>query len=347
MALPNSNISTTLVGQTLSTSSRDVGTLCVHPNINKWSRWKPVRSNKVVGLVENDLISANGGMQLVPIYSASDLVSFYRANINYDFVYNRPRGSGVTPIEPYRLGDFRNYYHGARRFYSTVKIQDTVAYPTPSILVRLNPTDDEVFPNNVLNWEYLGFADAFFGALIVPSTATLPHRISLSETPFGSGNPYIEMPLSIVGASLGMTYNVYAFIATKEPDSESINAYYPIPDGILGTFLYSQGIVINLNAMLSIDPWEVVWDLEIYNQASTSVTLQNCSIIIRYADNEPDDPIEPTEYTENLGNISVGAKNRVSRNGDAFAVPDIISRGGYILFRSENPVNQYRTELEY
>lgn len=35
MALPNSNISTTLVGNTLGSSSRDIGTLCTHPNINK------------------------------------------------------------------------------------------------------------------------------------------------------------------------------------------------------------------------------------------------------------------------------------------------------------------------
>ena len=35
-ALPNTNITTTLVGQTLGTSSRDVGTLFLHPNVNEW-----------------------------------------------------------------------------------------------------------------------------------------------------------------------------------------------------------------------------------------------------------------------------------------------------------------------
>ena len=42
MALGTTNISTTLVGTTLGTSSRDVGTLCTHPNINPWSKWKPI-----------------------------------------------------------------------------------------------------------------------------------------------------------------------------------------------------------------------------------------------------------------------------------------------------------------
>jgi hypothetical protein len=36
MALPNTGITTTLVGQTLGTSSRDVGTLFLHPNVNEW-----------------------------------------------------------------------------------------------------------------------------------------------------------------------------------------------------------------------------------------------------------------------------------------------------------------------
>ena len=47
MALPNSNISTTLVGNTLGSGSRDVGTLCSHPNVNMWSKRKPFRDNVI------------------------------------------------------------------------------------------------------------------------------------------------------------------------------------------------------------------------------------------------------------------------------------------------------------
>ena len=44
-ALPTTGITTTLVGTTLGVSSRDVGTLCTHPNINMWSKYKPVSIN--------------------------------------------------------------------------------------------------------------------------------------------------------------------------------------------------------------------------------------------------------------------------------------------------------------
>ncbi len=104
MALPDSNISTTLVGQTLGTSSRDVGTLCTHPNINEWSRYKPVRlSQTSTAMGSHPFLGAN-----IPQNENSLLLSYKDAQ----WVYERPRGVNVYN-EPYRLGDFRNYEHGA------------------------------------------------------------------------------------------------------------------------------------------------------------------------------------------------------------------------------------------
>ena len=42
MALGTTNITTTLVGNTLGIASKDVGTLCSSSLINKWSKNKPV-----------------------------------------------------------------------------------------------------------------------------------------------------------------------------------------------------------------------------------------------------------------------------------------------------------------
>lgn len=95
MALPDTNISTTLVGQTLGSGSRDVGTLCTHPNINKWSKWKPVRSNKVKGLTVTDMENLSSGLSRLDMY---------------EVVYLKPTGGASSP---YRLGDFRNYNHAA------------------------------------------------------------------------------------------------------------------------------------------------------------------------------------------------------------------------------------------
>lgn len=114
MALPNDKISTTLVANTLGTSSRDVGTLCTHQAINKWSKWKPVRFNTVAGLTEPQLQSTNYGLraQDIPnIVVNSKQGGGTGTAMDYPLVwtYAKPRGAGYN--EPYRLGDFRNYNH--------------------------------------------------------------------------------------------------------------------------------------------------------------------------------------------------------------------------------------------
>ena len=102
MALPNTGITTTLVGQTLGTSSRDVGTLCTHPNINPLSKWKPIRHPTVTGIEQGHLEFSNYGFNL-PYFST------YQEASNSNWEYLKPRGGASN--EPFRLGDFRNYEH--------------------------------------------------------------------------------------------------------------------------------------------------------------------------------------------------------------------------------------------
>ena len=110
MALPNDKITTTLVANTLGASSRDVGTLCTHTAINKWSKWKPVRFGTVAGLTQQELEMVEYGIKAGNNTPSS---SYFTPTSPY-FIYNKPRGSAYN--EPYRLGDFRNYNHDAQCF---------------------------------------------------------------------------------------------------------------------------------------------------------------------------------------------------------------------------------------
>ena len=62
MALPNTNISVAMVRDELGASTNDVGQLCIHPNINKWSKWKPVRHPSKTKLTEEELKSTDFGL---------------------------------------------------------------------------------------------------------------------------------------------------------------------------------------------------------------------------------------------------------------------------------------------
>ena len=104
MALGIENISTDLVGTTLGTSSRDVGTLCKHSAVNKWSKWKPVHFDTVTGITLEDLISINCGFQIDSQIGIDNLDKLS------SWIYFPPMG-GVS--SPFRLGDFRGYNHSA------------------------------------------------------------------------------------------------------------------------------------------------------------------------------------------------------------------------------------------
>ncbi len=103
MALPNTGITTTLVGTTLGVATRNVGNLCRAESINKWSKWKPVNHTSVTGLTEAQFSALKYGIN---IFELSSTVGTTYNSANW--VYNKP-----TSISPKRLGDFRTYEHTA------------------------------------------------------------------------------------------------------------------------------------------------------------------------------------------------------------------------------------------
>lgn len=119
--LPTTGISTTLVGTTLGSGSRDVGTLCTHPNINKWARFKPIASGKPFNMQESDFVNAKYGLEVETYSTLPLLTSSYLAGTAETASYTwRPLG-GVN--SPYRLGDFRGYDSDSQPPFS-VDIQD-------------------------------------------------------------------------------------------------------------------------------------------------------------------------------------------------------------------------------
>ena len=47
MALPNSNLEIGMVRGALGAATNNVGQLCIHPNVNKWSKRKPFVDTRV------------------------------------------------------------------------------------------------------------------------------------------------------------------------------------------------------------------------------------------------------------------------------------------------------------
>ena len=103
MALPQNGITISLVRNTLSETTNDLGRLCTSNRINPNSFYKPITTNKL-NVTYDDFVAANDGFTIQTYDNAIDC---WNAYVNGEtWVYNP-----VNP--PYRLGDFRGYDHYA------------------------------------------------------------------------------------------------------------------------------------------------------------------------------------------------------------------------------------------
>ena len=102
MALPNKNITTTLVKNELGENTNNVGELCTSNKINMWSKRKPVRDPRI------DIPYSNVGRGSDGMYGL--VLPPWRGDDTLLTDYAKPRGAGGQYSEPYRLGDFRGYF---------------------------------------------------------------------------------------------------------------------------------------------------------------------------------------------------------------------------------------------
>jgi hypothetical protein len=108
--LGTANISIMDVRNILGFPSTDLGTLCTCNNINPWSKWKPIHCANTLTL-NNELLKRNKyGIEILEANNPGMLVNLIKQNGNLGYKYNKPWGGAFSP---YRLGDFRNYYHNA------------------------------------------------------------------------------------------------------------------------------------------------------------------------------------------------------------------------------------------
>ena len=114
MALPNTGITTSAVGNALGTTSRNINYLCQHTNINKWAKGKPVPYATTSGITDDNRKFANQGFDLNSVTSISIAQLWSAAKANKDWEYTPPTGG----TEPFRLGDFRGYNHSAVQPYN-------------------------------------------------------------------------------------------------------------------------------------------------------------------------------------------------------------------------------------
>lgn len=189
--------------------------ICLHPNVNIWSKCKPMDMN--IAIFADDVArntamgKANYGLKAPPYVNFFQVKNlFFDDNKEYDpmhkWVYMRPYG---TENSPYRAGDFRNYNHLAKIPFGDFRIDDKGFDDNDNVwqrggflkvTVRFNAID----PITNITLGNLGVQDRYFGIVVEtndgqPDSSHLPTDISylyhiLCKVQDGPG--YRRLPIS-------------------------------------------------------------------------------------------------------------------------------------------------------
>ena len=300
MALPNNKISTTLVANTLGTSSRDVGTLCTHQAINKWSKWKPIRVNKNgAGIILQDLINARFGIG-IPSYTSLESLRIAYASEQAFWRYQRPRGTQYN--EGYRIGDFRNYEHNA---------------VSPMGGYHVSPEG------------FTEMANTKIGGSMLTNTGSNPYEVTFSD--LTDGLDYIGLALfnqfdQLVRSSVNPTPKATTVeLDLASPQKLADGEYKAImflSANVQGTAIYSldnfpnepfkvmiakniaSQVVTNLTASYNDLMNSIYGGLTmVNNSASETITLEGVEFRLRYNDKAWGDPMTQGEQADYRGTV--------------------------------------------
>jgi hypothetical protein len=236
------------VQRAIGASSPDLGTLCRHANINKWAKYKPVRSSVISVMTDADFIAAG--------YGLSAPAAFYANTQNPDatWQYLKPRTNDWA-----RLSDFNNYAHncicpfGFEVSGELGSIVGIVLYTNSGANI-ITPSDRswqgernlsvaDILTANGFGDYYLGFcihdltdqASAYVAIVTNKKLSTINDSVEVfllySEQKSEGGLTYPAIPLIADKLRDGHTYRYITCLFSSGPDSGyayQINPYTPL-----------------------------------------------------------------------------------------------------------------------
>lgn len=338
-----SNISMIYLRNLTGYPSTDLGTLCTAPTINRWAKYKPVRS-PFTNVRPSDWwksVNNNCGININIYNNLSSMVSAMQSGSDL-FAYERPRGGAS---EPYRAGDFAKY--------------NTLA-PAPAYSERVVPVQYKINGLQVM-CRILGFSsdninlEDIYGS----NFSTLYYSIGVKHSSW-SDYQYITDTNNIFGSSSGITltwpsaalttgtYQVIQFLSEEKRPSVSdpvpINRFtplYPFGNGgyIQSVTIYDTPVTITLYTQMETANLNriKVW-FRVKNNSSDSVYLNNINVRLRYADNAEFDAMEVGEGVADFANMTIAASSTVDSpiQYKSGLLPDIDLRGGFAWLNANN-----------
>ena len=316
MALGTTNISTTLVANTIGTGSNDVGTLCTSSKINMWSKKKPVILNQLfpdrsgnwwLGIGNDCGITATHVGTIAEVINAID-------NNAIPMYYNKPTGGDSAP---FRLADFAGYDHIAQppflkpddRYY--LKGGSNIKYiqfysnesPTSVPLKNLGFTGGNysmaIFKNAV-NGNIVYFTSDIVNSGVGGGVALESITVDLSELPSGSHDVYFCM----------------STLKKSDIGGSTLPLLYPLPNG------KSAFNIINYPVDVIQDPYYSVYvsgsnctvkpSFNLINLLNEAITITDIIITYKHYSNRLGE-LETGETQTSIASIALAANEHKSQ----------------------------------
>ena len=175
-ASPKLGVSVGDMQTVLSTSANDMGQIVTDTDviINKWAKYKPLRSSKLGILTDAERASLNHGLVINKYTTIAGI-----EGASGDWEYQRPRG--LSQNEWFRHDDFahesldlRGYNHYAECFVYSADIPSRYVKASGGIRVQINFTPDAQLPQDSIgmadlydvNGDAFVFGDMYLGVLL-------------------------------------------------------------------------------------------------------------------------------------------------------------------------------------
>lgn len=309
--------------------SNDVGTLCGDNNLIKiWARFKPVRYQSIdtTGQLNSDKswkdsstwwkgTQQNCGLVPKLLQSASEAVTYSTGGLN-GWVYQAPRGSSVTPNEPYRLIDFNYYNHNAEPPVGDFRVLGTVtsnkqggtvaaAIYLAAILPGTTP-----LPTSLALWDINDIKNCYFAIYCKKRGSNLERFGTASDTIY-NGEGALEV--STYGWSTGM-WDIYPFLTTVQNDDwTTTGSRYSIPYCVSGEIDVEDTLIqlniVNVVVTTSGSTASMTATVVLKNLSASSVTLNSNTWKVRFAGVPYDDPGIIGENEGTLSNVTLSASS--------------------------------------
>ena len=308
----------------LGSSRNDIGGLITYGNINKWAKYKPVRSNLLGILTDNDRRQVMWGLsiEMDNELGSADVQGTFLYDLTHGLLgweYLRPRGQSYAPKEWFRFLDFDGY--NSECVCPVGDLETDVPIDTfGTATLTWDEIDIAQIPGNLaltdISVNNTAIANYYLGLLLVKGNTI---NILTSTSPIGSsGGVSIEITNA---TSLKGTWRAYPFFSSVQipfgvPSSLTTGVFFSagwdVPYKDVSFRLTSESLSIYVYGTWNVNHTAFSYYIEAYNEDSHDKTV-NPTIELKKNQDPSTEPVAATslEYWS-FGNITVPGEGSYS-----------------------------------